>query len=251
MKNNELLEKLDTLLDPSSFSDAAHNGMQIEGKPNIQRVICGVSANDTLIQKAVDAGADAIFVHHGFLWKPGVMKISGFIRKRLAKLLRHDINVFAYHLPLDAHAIYGNNAGLFKALELQNSAPFGDYRGQLIGCSGKWGAEKSVDEVVELISDKIGAPNFVFGGGKKSIQKIAICSGGAADLFEQAVDQDFDLYLTGEASEWTRGMAEELGVSFIAAGHHATERFGARAIAGYLADELGLDAQFVDVPNPV
>lgn len=251
MHQKELLLQLDSLLNPSDFSDYCHNGLQVEGQNEINKIICGVSANEGLIQQAVDKDADAIFVHHGFLWKPGLMRVGGYIRKRMALLLKHEINLFAYHLPLDAHSLFGNNVGLVQALGVQNSQPFAEYNGKTIGFAGNFKDPLSLKDVEALVAQKIGQANFVFGEGKDKIRTIAICSGGAPDCIEEAAAKGFDLYLTGESAERTQSIARELGINFIAAGHHATECFGARSIAGWMKDELGLDAQFVDIPNPV
>lgn len=250
MKRTELNEKLNAWLQPERFRDVAENGLQVEGREDIQRVVCGVSANQALIDAAVARGADAIFVHHGLVWGGGIRSLKGWLATRVRTLLAHDISLFAYHLPLDAHPTFGNNAGLADALELvEERAPFGDYKGQAIGVKGKLAAPRDFASVLEQIEARIGTPVAAFGELGRPIQSIGICSGGAPDLLHEAIDAKLDLYLTGEVTEWVQALALESGVAFVAAGHHATERFGARRMAEVLRNE-GLETDFVDVDNP-
>jgi len=247
--------ELDTLLanwfSPGSFEDSATNGLQIEGRDEVAKVICGVSANAAFIARAIDAGADALFVHHGLIWG-GITRLDGWLRRRVARLLEADISLFAYHLPLDAHPRLGNNAGLADALGLgPERAAFGEYKGQLIGVSGSLASPAPFSEMLELVRVNVGTPHFSVGAPDRPIRRVAVCSGGAPDLLYEAIDRGFDLFLTGEATEWVKAVAEESGVAFIAAGHHATERFGVRRVAEALGREEGISANFIDIPNPL
>lgn len=250
MTRNELLAKLNAWLQPERFRDVAENGLQVEGREQIQRVVCGVSANQALLDAAVEQEADAIFVHHGLVWGGGIRSLKGWLAARVRTLMVHEISLFAYHLPLDAHPGFGNNAGLADALGLTSErTPFGEYKGQSIGIQGHLAAPTSLDAVKANVAAHIGPPLAVFGEPGRPIERIGICSGGAPDLLHEAIDAGLDLYLTGEVTEWVQAVSQESGVAFIAAGHHATERFGTRNIAEVLRRE-GLDAHFVDVENP-
>ncbi len=252
MRRSALHHLLDRWLDPERFQDVAHNGLQVEGREEIRTVICGVSANAALIEEAVAAGADALFVHHGLVWGDGIQSISGWLGKRIVRLIESELNLFAYHLPLDAHPELGNNAGLARALGLDaEGEAFGAYKGQTIGTAGHFAAPLPFEAVSARVSEAIGDPVFQSGDPAKPIERVAICSGGAPDLLYEAVASGYDLFITGEATEWVKAVAEETGTAFIAAGHHATERFGPRAMAVALDAEEGLEAQFIDIPNPL
>jgi dinuclear metal center YbgI/SA1388 family protein len=238
---------LDGWLQPAAFTDVAENGLQVQGRANIHEVVCGVSANLALIERALAVGADAIVVHHGLVWG-GIRRIDGWLHARIEKLIKNDVNLFAYHLPLDAQPTLGNNAGLARALGLQDTAPFGKYKGQLIGTMGAC-APASVDAFVDVLTDQVGPAKAVYGPRKKTVRTVGVCTGGAPDLFHEAIDRKLDAYVTGEDTEWVQAVAEESGCVFIAAGHHATERFGPRALADALS-KSGLNAQFIDVENP-
>ena len=250
MKRSELNAKLNAWLQPEKFRDVAENGLQVEGREHVERVICGVSANQALIDAAVEKKADAIFVHHGLVWGGGIRSLKGWLAARIRTLMVNEISLFAYHLPLDAHPHFGNNAGLADALELGDArTPFGEYKGQAIGIQGELAEPLTLGKLVERIETQIGPPLAVFGDRTRPLKRVGICSGGAPDLLHEAIDAGLDLYLTGEVTEWVRAVAEESNVAFVAAGHHATERFGARRMAEVLRQE-GLDAEFVDVENP-
>ncbi len=253
MQRAELHQLLDGWLSPEDFDDVAHNGLQVEGRDGIERIICGVSANAELIDRAIQEKADALFVHHGLVWGGGIQTISGWLGKRISKLISAELNLFAYHLPLDAHPRLGNNAGLANALGLTEAsrAPFGEYKGQLIGCAGQLESAVSFENFCSRVEKEIGPILFAHGDRQREIQKVSICSGGAPDLLYDAVNSGADLFLTGEATEWVQAISKETGVAFIAAGHHATERFGPRNVAAALNQEAGIHANFIDVPNPL
>lgn len=250
MKRAELTRLLDSWLQPARFRDVAENGLQVEGKHEVQRIVCGVSANQALIDEAVARGADAIFVHHGLVWGGGIRRLEGFMASRVRTLLLEGISLYAYHLPLDAHPTLGNNAGLADALGLAGERqPFGEYKGQLIGVRGELAAPCTLAMLVERMRERVGPPLVCFGDPERHIARVGVCSGGAPDLLHEACREGLDLYVTGEVTEWVQAVAAESGVAFIAGGHHATERFGAQRVAAALAAE-GLEATFVDVANP-
>lgn len=251
IRRAELHALLDRWLEPARFRDVAENGLQVEGKDEIERVVCGVTANAALIEAAIEREADAIFVHHGLVWGGGIRKLTGWLGARVRRLYEGRLSLFAYHLPLDAHPSLGNNAGLADALGVtEGREPFGEYKGQLIGVKGTFaGGPLSLQDVVERVRANVGEPPFVFGDLSRPVRSVGLCTGGAPDLLLAAVDEGLDLYVTGEVTEWSKAVAQETGVAFIAAGHHNSERFGAMRVAEALRAE-GIDATFVDVENP-
>ncbi|MCP4500639.1 MAG: Nif3-like dinuclear metal center hexameric protein [Deltaproteobacteria bacterium] len=251
MRRVELSEILDGWLEPERFRDVGENGLQIEGSDVVENVICGVTANLALIEKAIEEKAQAIVVHHGLVWGGGIRHLKGWLKKRVALLLENDISLFAYHLPLDAHPTLGNNAGLADALGLmqESRVPFGDFKNQLIGCRGELDDELSFKAMQERVQAQVGPPICAFGDDDRIIKSIALCSGGAPDLIHEAIEAGVDLFLTGETTEFSKALADEAGICFIAGGHHHTERFGAQRLALALQKE-GLNARFVDVENP-
>lgn len=251
MKRNDFLAQLNAWLCPEDFRDMAENGLQVEGTDDIQHVVCGVSANQKLIQAAIDKKADAIFVHHGIVWGGGMRQLTGWLGKRVKMLMANDINLFAYHLPLDAQPHWGNNVGLANALGMvEDREAFGEYKGKKIGFQGALAKSVTLGELIKVHEEKVGKPLQVFGDLAKTINRFGVCTGGAQDRLSEAIDDDLDLYVTGEATEWVQAMAEESGVAFIAGGHHNTEVFGARSFAGQIAALPGVTAEFVDIPNP-
>lgn len=240
---------LDDLYQPGRFDDYAPNGLQVEGRPTVRRVATGVSANAALIAAAVEHGADAIVVHHGFFWRSEARTVVGVRAARLRALLTAEISLFAYHLPMDGHATLGNNACLATALGCDpvGSFPVG---GGLDGVVATLRAPESAEAFTARVGDACGQTALLLPGGSGLVRRVGVCTGGAASSFEAAAKAGVDLYLTGEASEPSQGLARELGVHFVAAGHHATERFGPRALAGWLGG-LGVAAEFIDVANPV
>ncbi len=249
-RRQDLDDTFRTWFAPERFKDAAENGLQVEGTDLVEKVVCGVSANRALIERAIDERADAVFVHHGIVWGGGMRRLSGWLKDRVALLLAHDINLFAFHLPLDAHPELGNNAGLADALAVtEERAAFGDYKGQSIGTQGALRTPMSLEAFAAQAGRTVGAPLAVFGDAQRQIRTVGICSGGAPDLLHEAVDKGLDAFVTGEVTEWVKAVADETGTAFLALGHHATERFGARRVAARLQD-AGLAASFVDVENP-
>lgn len=252
MQRRALLALLDDWLKPGTFTDVAENGLQVEGRDEVKKIVCGVSASRALIEVAVAEGADAVVVHHGLVWGGGIRRLDGWLGQRVRLLMKHDVNLFAYHLPLDAWPEAGNNAGLARALDLVELQPFGRYKGQLIGLKGvasSSGGRLTLGELEARVSSRVGPPLAVFGDRARAIRTVGVCTGGAPDLLHDAVAEGLDAYVTGEVTEWVKAISDETGTAFIAAGHHATERFGPRGLADKLCG-AGLDARFVDVENP-
>jgi len=252
LTRRELGALLDELLEPAKFNDVAENGLQVEGRAEVRRVVCGVTANLALIDAAIASGADAIVVHHGLVWGGGIRRLDGWLKTRVERLMRHGISLFAYHLPLDAHPEIGNNAGLARALGVTQLEPFGRYKGQLIGLRGVLEPTASLPGLVERARKGVVGDNdavFAFGDRALARRTIGLCTGGAPDLLHDAVAAGLDVYVTGEVTEYVKAVAEESGTGFVALGHHASERFGARALAEHLCTR-GVAATFVDVENP-
>lgn len=242
-----LLGALDELMEPARFRDYCPNGMQVEGKPDIGLLATGVTASLAFIEAAIGAGADALLVHHGLFWKGDDMRVVGPKRRRLGLLLANQINLFAYHLPLDALAEMGNNAQLGTRLGLAADAWFGE---QQIGCVGNLGAAVSAGDFASRVKIALSREPLLIGDPARPVRRVAWCSGGAQGYFEAAIASGCDLYLSGEVSEQTTHLAREAGVAYIAAGHHATERYGAEAVGRYLAGRFGIRHVHIDIDNP-
>ncbi len=248
MRREELVKYLDGLLEPGKFRDYCPNGLQVEGCDDVVRIVAGVTASQALLDAAVARQADAVLVHHGYFWKGEDGRITGMRKQRLASLVKNDISLLAYHLPLDAHPELGNNAQLAKMF---NWLPEGNFGDQGIAWFGRVGGAATVGDVARQLEGGLQRSPLVIGESARPVRRIAWCSGGAQGYFEQAIAEGVDLYVSGEISEQTVHLARESGVAYIAAGHHATERYGVKALAGHLAEQFGLLCEFVDVDNPV
>ena len=246
----KLLQAFDDLLQPDRFRDVAPNGLQVEGRAEIGKIVSGVTASQRLIESAIARRAGAIFVHHGLVWRGQDGRIAGWMKRRLALLLQHDINLFAYHLPLDAHPTLGNNAQLGKRLGLETSRWFGE---QDLGCLGARADSGSFENAAALqahVEACLGRSVLMVSEEARPIHRIAWCTGAAQSYFEAAIAAGADAFLTGEISEPQTHYARECGAVFLACGHHATERYGAPAVAAHVADLLSLEHEFVDIDNP-
>ncbi|MDQ3058064.1 MAG: Nif3-like dinuclear metal center hexameric protein [Pseudomonadota bacterium] len=246
----ELLKAFDALLQPARFKDYGPNGLQVEGRGQIRKIVSGVTASRALIEAAIAAQADAIFVHHGLFWRGQDGCVTGWMKQRLALLLAHDINLFAYHLPLDAHPELGNNAQLGLQLGLQANARFGEQELGFLGGRCDGGTFASAFELAGHIENALHRPVVQVGQPQQALKNIAWCSGGAQGYFEAAIAAGADAFITGEISEPQAHYAREMGVAFIACGHHASERYGAPAVAAHVAAQFGLAHQFIDIDNP-
>ncbi len=243
----QLLQQCDALLQPERFKDYGPNGLQVEGKERIAHVVSGVTASRALIEAAIADGADAILVHHGLFWRGMDGRVTGWMKERLRLLLAHDINLLAYHLPLDAHPEWGNNAQLGLHLGLQADARFGD---QDLGWIGP-NAFASPQALVDQVQNTLGrCATWVSGAPDAPIRRVAWCTGGAQGFFEAAIAAGAQAFITGEISEPQAHLARETGTTFIAAGHHATERYGAPALAAQVAQTLGISHRFIEIANP-
>ena len=246
-----LVAAADKLLEPQRFRDYCPNGLQVEGRAQVRRLVSGVTASQALIEAAVAAEADALFVHHGYFWRGEAPQLVGMKRRRLALLLRHDISLLAYHLPLDAHPRYGNNAQLALALGLQTDGPLDEADPSMPGSVGRLAEPMTAAAFAERVTACLGRAPLHIGDGEATLRTVAWCTGAAQSLAEQALARGVDAYLTGEVSEQTVHLARESGMHFYAAGHHATERGGARAVGDYLAAALGFEHLHIDIDNPV
>ena len=248
MQLKELEHYTCALLDLPRFRDYCPNGLQVEGRAEVGRIVCGVSANLALLEAALDCGADAILVHHGFFWKNEDARLVGVKRARIKTLLAHDVSLFGFHLPLDAHPELGNNAQLGKHLGFQVSGFGGE---QDLIARGELAQPRSLRVLGEEITQRLARPPLLIGDLDREIYRIAWCSGAAQGYFETAAAWGVDAFLTGEVSEQNVHFARESGVAFIAAGHHATERFGIQALGAHLAEKFSLAYQFIEISNPV
>ena len=249
MQLDVLSRRLDILLEAARLRDYCPNGGQVEGRAEVRRVLCGVTASQALVDAAVAGGYDALLAHHGYFWRGEDGRVTGIRRRRLGALLSHDISLLVYHLPLDAHPLLGNNAQLARLMGWEGDGHFGEQDLGWIGSPGEGGL--SALEIAARLAVALEREPMLVGEGAREVRRIAWCSGGAQGFFEQAIAAGADLYVSGEISEPTTHLARESGVPYIAAGHHATERYGMRALARYLNEELGLEADFLDLPNPV
>ncbi|AYQ55995.1 GTP cyclohydrolase 1 type 2 homolog YbgI [Bathymodiolus thermophilus thioautotrophic gill symbiont] len=227
------------------FDDYCPNGLQIQGKSDIKKIISGVSANQALIDRAIDEAADALFVHHGFFWKNEPPTLTGIKKNRIKALLDNNINLFAYHLPLDAHPTIGNNAQLATRFDIKNPTPIGDtlvWQGEI---------NTTLANFSNTVKQALSRTPLVFGNDEKTLKRIAWCSGGAQTYIQHAININADCFLTGEVSEQIPAIALENNITFISAGHHATERYGVQALCQHLAQEFNLDHHFIDIDNSV
>jgi len=248
MERDELISHLDEFLGSSHYSDYCPNGLQVEGKREIKYIIAGVTANQALIDVAIERNADALLVHHGWFWKNESSRIIGIRKNRLRSLLTHDINLIAYHFPLDGHIEVGNNAQLARRMDWSVDGRFGD---QNLGYYGNLDNPLSLEILANRVSTQLERESLVIGKASRIINRVAWCSGGGQGFFEQAISLGADLYLSGEISEQNVHLARETGIAYIAAGHHATERLGIRALASYLAVRFDFACEFIDIDNPV
>ncbi|MBK9161859.1 MAG: Nif3-like dinuclear metal center hexameric protein [Nitrosomonadales bacterium] len=245
---NELRDYNASLLETGLFKDYCPNGVQVEGRPEVRRIATGVTASQQVLDEAIAWGADAILVHHGYFWRNEDATIIGIKKRRIAQLLRNDVSLLAYHLPLDAHPGFGNNAQLGKLLGLVEQGRFGE---QDVACLGILEHPLKLAQFARQIEMELRRTPQVIGDMSGVVQKIAWCSGGAQNYFEAAIAQGADVYITGEISEPVFHLAHENGVAFIAAGHHATERLGIQALGEHLARQFNLEHCFFDQSNPV
>lgn len=245
-----LVQEADRFLNAARIADYCPNGLQVEGRPQVRRIVSGVTASQALLDAAVEAEADVVLVHHGYFWKGEDARVTGMKRRRLQTLLGHDISLLAYHLPLDLHPEVGNNVQLARQLEITVEGPLDPENPKVVGLLGSLAEPMTARDFARRVQEVLGRePLLVEGTGM--VRRIGWCTGGGQGYIDDAIAAGVDLFLTGEASEQTFHSARENGVSFIAAGHHATERYGVQALGDYLARRFAIEHLFIDCPNPV
>lgn len=249
---HELEGYLNQLLKPELIKDFCPNGLQVQGSDTIKKVITGVTATQALIDRAIQESADAIVVHHGYFWKNESYVIRGMKHKRIKALLDNNINLFAYHLPLDIHPELGNNAQLAKLLDINVTGPLELGNALSVAIQGEFEQPISGTTLSKRIHQQLNRQCLhIAPPSNKAIETIAWCSGGGQNYIELAAEQGIDAFLSGEVSEQTTHVAREMDIHFFAAGHHATERYGAKALGEHLKEKLSLDVSFIDIDNPV
>ena len=247
MKRDVLIDHLNALLAVSDFQDYCMNGLQVEGKMEVNKIAGGVSASQRLFQQALDWGADLILVHHGLFWKsdPHPFYLRGVRRQRLALLLKNDLNLAAYHLPLDAHESYGNNSQILKRLGLAPVEPLE------IGWVGKFAAPLTREDFLTCVNENLQSEAVPFFYGKSEIQTVLVISGASSAAYEEAAARGVDAFLGGDIREENVRGIEEVGLNYVAAGHYNTERFGVLALLPHLEKTFGVTTRFFEIPNPV
>jgi dinuclear metal center YbgI/SA1388 family protein len=249
VKRDELTNFLASELDITRFRDYCPNGLQVEGKDSVSFIVSGVTASIALLEAAIDAGADAVIVHHGYFWRGDDARVVGPLKRRLQLLLEHDVNLYAYHLPLDSHPVMGNNAQLGNLLEFQAISRFGD---QELGWLGHVQSDlNTVGELAKDIEQKLGRSPMLIGDPNKPFKQVAWCTGAAQSMFGDAIAAGAHVYISGEISEQTVHLSRESDIPYLACGHHATERYGVKALGEYVSKQFGVRHQFIDIHNPV
>ncbi|HUP94241.1 MAG TPA: Nif3-like dinuclear metal center hexameric protein [Burkholderiales bacterium] len=248
MERAELDAYLHQYLDVAKFKDYCPNGLQVEGTDEIERIVTGVTASVELIAAAIDANAHAVLVHHGYFWRNEDPRVVGVRRRRIGMLIENNINLYAFHLPLDAHPEIGNNVELGRRLGFEIEGRSGE---QDLICHGAPDTALTLGELAQRIEERLDRKPLVIGDPARVLRRVAWCTGAAQGFLEEAVRLQADAYVTGEISEQTVHLARESGVAFIAAGHHATERYGVQALGAHLANRFGIAHRHVDIPNPV
>ena len=248
MQLSELCDFCDDYLRVGEFDDYCPNGLQIESRDEVSQIVCGVTASQALIDAAIAAGADTLLVHHGYFWKGEPQPIRGMKGQRIRSLIRNRVNLLAYHLPLDAHAEVGNNVQLARVMGWRVDQSFGE---QGLIFEGRLDESRSARALAEDIEARLHTRALLIDAGERPVTRLAWCTGAAQSFIESAAARGVDAFVSGEISEQTTHIARELGIHYIAAGHHATERYGVQALAAEIARRFGVGQQFIDIPNPV
>ncbi|WP_293267050.1 Nif3-like dinuclear metal center hexameric protein [Neptunomonas sp.] len=247
----ELVNYCEDLLSVGLFKDYCPNGLQVEGKPKVKRIVSGVTASQALLDAAVAIKADLILVHHGYFWKGENEKVIGIKKRRLSTLLKNDISLLAFHLPLDAHPQLGNNAQLAKKMNWKILSGLDGELGCAIGMVGELQEPQTAQQMSTEFAQVLGRSVQHIQGITRPIKKIAWCTGGAQGYIEKALEEGVDAYVSGEISEQTVHIAREAGIDYFAAGHHATERYGVQALGEHLAAHFGIEHDYIEIDNPV
>jgi len=250
---SDLAAYLHTYLEVDAVEDYGPNGIQVEGRASVSKIVTGVSSCQELFVRAAEAGADAILVHHGLFWSGMPYALTGVQYRRVAELIRRNISLLAYHLPLDRHAEVGNNAVAATALGLRDLEPFGIHNGVPIGYAGRYEAPLPIpiETFVERCRHLYDREPLRLGRGPDLVSRVGIVSGGAQKEVYQAIDAELDVFVTGEVSEWVTNLTREAGIHYLSAGHYATETLGVQALGRHLGERFGVETEFIDVPNPV
>ena len=248
MQLRKLCEFCDEYLKVDEFNDYCPNGLQVEANSEVGNIVCGVTASQALIEAAIEQGADTLIVHHGYFWKGEPQPVTGYKGKRISSLIKNNINLLAFHLPLDAHPEVGNNVQLGRIMDWPVSASFGE---QNLVLEGNLSQAQTLAEISRQIETKLETRTLSISAGEHPIERIAWCTGAAQGFIEAAAERGVDAFVSGEISEPTFHLARELGIHYIAAGHHATERYGVQALCKVIADRFDIEQQFIDIPNPV
>lgn len=251
MKRHEFLSIIEEILDAQSINDYCPNGLQVEGSTEISKIITGVTASQALIDEAIERNADCIIVHHGYFWKGESQAITGLKKRRIQALLENNINLMAYHLPIDIHPTFGNNAQLGKLFSFRNVKCHPAVKPLGIIMHGELEEACDAESFRRHISQKLDREALhVSSSSNKAIQKVAWCTGGGQSYIDAAHDLGVDAFISGEISEQTTHSARELDLHYFAAGHHATERYGVKSLGEHLSQVTGIKCEFVDIPNP-
>lgn len=248
VKINELTHYTQQLMQVTRFKDYCPNGLQVEGRDEINKIVTGVTASMALLEAAHKVGADLVLVHHGYFWRNETPEIVGIKQRRIKFLLTHGINLMAYHLPLDAHEVLGNNVQLGNLLGFKAQNYIGS---ENLIAYAELETEMSLSQVVSLLELRLDRQVIAIGELERMVKKVAWCTGAAQGYIEQAIALGVDLYISGEISEQTTHQSLESGVAYICAGHHATERYGIQALGSHLAEKFNLAHEFIDIQNPV
>ena len=248
---NTLVQEADRFLNAARIADYCPNGLQVEGRPQVRRIISGVTASQALLDAAVEAEADVVLVHHGYFWKGEDARVTGMKRRRLQTLLGHDISLLAYHLPLDLHPEVGNNVQLARQLEITVEGPLDPDNPKVVGLLGSLAEPMTARDFARRVQEVLGREPLLVGDLDRPIRRLAWCTGGAQDYLAAAAALGADVFVSGEISERTTHEARERGLIYAAAGHHATERYGVQALGDYLARRFAIEHLFIDCPNPV
>lgn len=252
IQRKELVDYLHDFLKVSDFKDYCPNGLQVEGSAEIKHIVAGVTASQSLVDKAIEENADAVLVHHGYFWKGESAEIVGIKQRRIKALLQADINLLAYHLPLDAHTELGNNAQLAKVLGIEHATSQNLNGINDLLWQGALNSALAANEFAELLEERLGRQAlWLPSKSNKPIKTVAWCTGGAQSYIDEAANLEVDAYISGEVSEQTTHLAQELDIHYFAAGHHATERYGVQALAIHLSEKFDVSCQFIDIDNPV
>jgi len=248
-KRDRIISTLNKYLNTSQFKDYSPIGLQVEGAADVNKIAIGVSLNMSLLELAVEAKAQMVMVHHGMFWENQSRVLKGAHKERIAFLLEHDLSLVAYHLPLDAHRVVGNNAQIIKLLGAHMKEGFGDYKGIKLGFVGAFQKGQPPTKILKRLETLSEDPVY-FASRSKTIKRIAVVSGGAGDIFPQAIESGVDMYITGELSEPALALTEETGIGFLALGHYNSEKPGILALGAWTKTRFKVDVEFIDIPNP-